>query len=74
MSAWGFTVDEQMKDGTWQRCAQAHNWQSRADAHTQKDALAKRHPKRLYAVRRTCLTAAIDDAAPRSVNTGGAAQ
>ena len=56
MNAWGWTIDEQMKDGTWQRCAQAHIWQTQGDADTQKVELAKRYPKRLYVVRRTCLT------------------
>jgi len=45
-----WTVEEMTKDGHWIRCALAHSWETNKDAHEQRDALAKRFPKRIFAV------------------------
>lgn len=45
-----WTVEEQTKDG-WRRCAMAHAWELNKDAHAQRDELAKRYPKRTFAVK-----------------------
>jgi hypothetical protein len=46
----GYVVEEMRKDGSWQRCAQAHVWETAKDAHRQCSQLRERHPDRIYAV------------------------
>ncbi len=45
-----WTVDELTKEGHWIRCAMGHAWETNKDAHKQRDELAKRFPKRTFAV------------------------